>query len=73
MNERDELRVIEALQALSGGLTVTEQDIINAGGELRDRLEPPSPRRRLPLLVAAAVACAIPARRACGPPSGQLR
>jgi hypothetical protein len=56
MNERDELRVIEALQALTGGLTVTEQDIIDAGGELRDRMEPPAPRRRLALVVAAAVA-----------------
>jgi hypothetical protein len=56
MNERDELRVIEALQALTGGLTVTEQDIVDAGGELRDRLDPPSPHRRLALVVAAAVA-----------------
>jgi hypothetical protein len=56
VNERDELRVIEALQTLTGGLTVTEEDIITATGRLRDRLEPPSPRRRLPILVAAAAA-----------------
>lgn len=56
MNERDELRVIEALQALTGGLTVTEEDIVTAGGRLHDHLGPPSPRRRLPLLVAAAAA-----------------
>lgn len=56
MNERDELRVIEALRALTGGLTVTEEDIVTAGGRLREHLEPPSPHRRLPLLVAAAAA-----------------
>jgi hypothetical protein len=59
VNELDERRVIEALQALTGGLTVTEQDIIDADGRFRDRLEPPSPRRRLPFLVAAAAALVL--------------
>lgn len=54
MNERDEQRVIEALQTLTGGLIVTEHDILTAGGRLRDRLDAPPPRRRTPLLVAAA-------------------
>jgi hypothetical protein len=59
VNERDEVRVIEALQALTGGLTVTEEDIVTAGGRLHDHLGPPSPRRRLPLLVAAAAALLV--------------
>jgi hypothetical protein len=59
VKDRDELRVIEALQALTGGLTVTEEDIVTAGGRLNDNLEPPSRRRRLPLLVAAAAALLV--------------
>jgi len=54
VNERDDQRVIEALQALTGGLTVTEQDIVTSGARLRNSLEPPPPRRRLALVVAAA-------------------
>jgi hypothetical protein len=53
MNERDELRVIETLRAYTGGLIVTEQDILNANDRLRSSLKPPSPRRR-PLLIAVA-------------------
>ena len=56
MNERDEQRVIEALRELTGGLTVTEQDINTAAARLKIRLEPPSPRRRLVLLAAAVAA-----------------
>lgn len=56
MNERDEQRVIEALRELTGGLTVTEQDINTAEARLKDRLEPPSPRRRLVVLAAAVAA-----------------
>ena len=59
MNDRDERRVIEALQALTGGLTVTEEDIVTARGRLQDHLEPPSPRRRLTLLVVAAAALLV--------------
>ena len=56
MNQLEQQRVIEALRALTGGLTVTEQDINIADARLRDNLEPPSPRRRLALLAAAAAA-----------------
>jgi hypothetical protein len=54
MNQREEQRVIEALRALTGGLTVTQHDILTAGEQLRSRLEPPSPRRRLAALAIAA-------------------
>jgi len=59
VTERDERHVIEALQALTGGLIVTEDDIIEATGRLQDRLEPPSPRRRLLLLVAGVAAAVV--------------
>lgn len=57
MNARQEQRVIEALQALTGGLAVTEHDMLVANNKLKDNLEPPSPRRRLiPVAVVAAAA-----------------
>lgn len=59
MNTEQERRVVEALQALTGGLTVTEHDILTANNRLRDNLEPPSPRRKLTLAVAAAAAIAV--------------
>ena len=43
MNQRDEQRVIEALQAFTGGLIVTENDMLIAGRNLKDNLEPPAP------------------------------
>ena len=56
MNQRDEQRVIEALQAFTGGLTVTENDMLIAGRNLKDHLEPPRPRRRLAMVAVAAAA-----------------
>ena len=56
MNSQQERRVIEALQALTGGLTVTDHDILEAGGRLQQALaEPPPHRRRLVALAVAAV------------------
>ena len=55
MNPHDEGRVIEALRALTGGLTVTDQDIVEARSRLKTGLEPTtSRRRRLTLALAAA-------------------
>ena len=55
MNQRDEQRVVEALQAFTGGLVVTEHDIIEAGARLqRNVKKPPSHRRRIALVAAAA-------------------
>jgi hypothetical protein len=59
MIQRDEQRVIEALRAFTGGLTVTDQDITTAESRLRDSLEPPSPRRRLAILAAAVAAVLV--------------
>jgi hypothetical protein len=59
MTSRDEQRVIDALRAYTGGLIVTEQEIITAESRLRDRLEPPSPRRRLVILAAAVAAVLV--------------
>jgi len=59
MNTPEELRVVEALKALAGGLPVTEQDIITGGARLRSNLEPPKPTRRLAVVAAAAVAVLI--------------
>ena len=56
MNQRDEQRVINALQAFTGGLTVTENDMLIAGRNLKDNLEPPRPRRRLAMVAVAAAA-----------------
>jgi hypothetical protein len=56
MSELDEQRVVDALRAYTGGLTVTDQEIITAESRLRDRLEPPSHRRRLVILAAAVAA-----------------
>lgn len=53
MNEVEEQRVIEALQAFTGGLTVTEHDIIDASARMQRNLKKPPPSRR-PLLVAVA-------------------
>lgn len=60
MIQRDEQRVIDALQAFTGGLTVTDQDIITAASRVRESVEPTSPRRRL-VIVAAAVAAVLAA------------
>jgi hypothetical protein len=59
MTQMDEQRVIDALRAYTGGLTVTDQEIITAESRLRDRLEPPSPRRRLVILAAAVAAVLV--------------
>ena len=60
MIQRDEQRVIEALQAFTGGLTVTEEDMLIASRNLKDNLEPPRrPRRRLALVAVAAAAALV--------------
>ena len=59
MTTQEEQRVIEALQALTGGLTVTEQETLESHGRLQSRLEPYSPRRRLIALSAAAAAVVV--------------
>jgi hypothetical protein len=59
MIQRDEQRVIEALQAFTGGLIVTEKDIVTASRNLKDNLEPPRPRRRLAMVAVAAVAALV--------------
>jgi len=59
MNQRDEQRVIEALQAFTGGLTVTENDMLIASRNLKDNLEPPRPRRRLAMVAVAAAAALV--------------
>ena len=59
MNPREEQRVIEALQAITGGLIVTEHDILTASGRLRSNLEPPSPRRRMTVVAMAAAAAVL--------------
>jgi len=56
MNSAEEVRVIEALEACTGGLTVTEHDLLSATDRFRKNVEPRSPRRRLALVVTAAVA-----------------
>ena len=59
MNQREEQRVIEALRAFTGGLTVTDNDIITASARFRSELEPPPRRRRTAMLVAAAAAAVV--------------
>ena len=59
MMQPDEQRVIDALQAFTGGLIVTDQDITLAESRLRENLEPPPPRRRLVILAAAVVAVLV--------------
>ena len=59
MNEREEQRVIEALGALTGGLIVTEHDMLIANNRLKDNLEPPSPRRRLVMVAVVAAAAVV--------------
>lgn len=61
MNTEQERRVVEALQALTGGLTVTEQDILTANNRLRDNLEPSSPRRKLAAAAIVAAAATVAA------------
>lgn len=56
MNEIEEQRVIEALRAISGGFTVTDHDIIEAGARMQDNLHGRKPRmNRAAIAVAAAV------------------
>lgn len=59
MTSQQERRVIEALQALTGGLTVTEQDILTANNRLKGSLEPSSPRRRLAMVAIVAAAAVV--------------
>lgn len=55
MNTHEDQRVIDGLKALSGGLVVTEQDIIEARGKVQRQFQDPGPRRRGLVLAAAAV------------------
>lgn len=59
MNEIEEQRVIEALRAITGGLTVTEHDIIDAGTRLQHNLKATPPRRNRALLAVAAAVVLI--------------
>ena len=60
MTDSDERRVIEALRAFTGGLTVTDQDITTAESRLKESFEPPhSPRRGLVILAAAVAAVLV--------------
>ena len=59
MNEVEELRVIEALRAIPGGLTVTEHDIIDASTRMQHNLKSPAPRRNRALLAVAAAVVLI--------------
>lgn len=59
MNQREEQRVIEALRAHTGGLTVTDHDIIDARSRLQQRLAPSRPPRRRTALAVAAAAVAL--------------
>jgi hypothetical protein len=59
MNVREERRVIDALRAYTGGLTVTDQDINVAENRFRESVEPPAPRRRLVILAVAAAAVLV--------------
>jgi hypothetical protein len=59
MNEIEEQRVIEALRAITGGLTVTERDIIDAGARMQHNLKAPPPRRNRALLAVAAAAVLV--------------
>lgn len=59
MNVRDEQRVIDALRAYTGGITVTDQDINLAESRFRETVEPPAPRRRLVVLAVAAAAVLV--------------
>jgi hypothetical protein len=58
MSPRDE-RVIDALRAFTGGLTVTDHDITVAESRLRESFDPPSPHRRRLVLAAAAAAVLV--------------
>ncbi|QZY28352.1 hypothetical protein [Nocardioides coralli] len=61
MNPVEEQRVVSALQALTGGLVVTQEDTIKSYEQVTSRLQPPSPRRRIAAaaLVAAAAIVAV--------------
>lgn len=58
MNEVDERRVIDALQAISGGLTVTDQDLREAQARLHEQI-PPDPTRRHTAVTAIVAAAAV--------------
>jgi hypothetical protein len=59
MTHNEDQRVVHALRAYTGGLTVTEHDIAVAEDRLKSTLEPPSPRRRLAVLAAAVAAVLV--------------
>lgn len=59
MNEIEEQRVIEALRAITGGLAVTEQDIVDAGNRMQHNLKAPKPPRRTPFVLAVAAVVAL--------------
>lgn len=59
MNELEEQRVIEVLRAITGGLTVTERDTIDASTRLQHNLKAPPPRRNLALIAVAAAVVLI--------------
>lgn len=61
MNELEEQRVITALRALTGGLTVTEQDTLESHAQLTSRLTASSPRRRTATVLVAAAALIVAA------------
>jgi hypothetical protein len=56
MSGYDEQRVIDALQAITGGITVTDNDVLDARDRLEKNLTPAPKRRRM---VLAAVAAAV--------------
>lgn len=58
MNEIEEQRVIVALRAIPGGLTVTEHDMIEASTRMQHNLKPAPPRRN-PVLLAVAAAVVL--------------
>ena len=59
MNEVEEQRVVEALRALTGRLTVSERDTIDAGIRMQNNLKAPAPRRNRALLAVAAAVVLI--------------
>lgn len=59
MNVVDEERVVAALRALTGGITVTEHDTLESRTRLTSRLTPAPPRRRLAAVLVAAAAVLI--------------
>jgi len=59
MTTREELRVVEALQAFTGRLAVTEQDLLSASDRFKKNLEPRQPRRRIALVAIVAAAAVV--------------